>query len=78
MDLESPLMLGVGPGRAVVASPTSPPRIAFAANKRWRVVTLDGKLIETSGTMSGASALLLLSHVILVRGVSSRIHHVER
>lgn len=31
-------------------------RIAFAANKRWRVVTLDGKLIETSGTMSGGGA----------------------
>eukprot|EP00667_Euglena_gracilis_P000318 EG_transcript_318 len=28
-------------------------RIAFSGNKRWRVVTLDGKLIETSGTMSG-------------------------
>lgn len=27
-------------------------RIAFGA-KRWRVVTLDGKLIDTSGTMSG-------------------------
>jgi structural maintenance of chromosome 4 len=28
-------------------------RIAFSAGRRWRVVTLDGKLIETSGTMSG-------------------------
>ena len=30
-------------------------RIAFGgfAGKRWRVVTLDGKLIDTSGTMSG-------------------------
>eukprot|EP00668_Euglena_longa_P000887 GGOE01001072.1.p1 GENE.GGOE01001072.1~~GGOE01001072.1.p1 ORF type:complete len:1276 (-),score=488.69 GGOE01001072.1:250-4077(-) len=31
-------------------------RIAFSGNKRWRVVTLDGKLIETSGTMSGGGA----------------------
>lgn len=28
-------------------------RIAFGGAKRWRVVTLDGKLIDTSGTMSG-------------------------
>lgn len=28
-------------------------RIAFGATKRWRVVTLDGKLIDSSGTMSG-------------------------
>lgn len=28
-------------------------RIAFGGSKRWRVVTLDGKLIDVSGTMSG-------------------------
>lgn len=28
-------------------------RIAFGGKKRWRVVTLDGKLIDSSGTMSG-------------------------
>ncbi|KAF9535621.1 hypothetical protein CPB83DRAFT_753878, partial [Crepidotus variabilis] len=28
-------------------------RIAFGGQKRWRVVTLDGGLIETSGAMSG-------------------------
>ena len=28
-------------------------RIAFSTSKRWRVVTLDGGLIETSGAMSG-------------------------
>ncbi|KAJ3297941.1 hypothetical protein HK104_011341 [Borealophlyctis nickersoniae] len=31
-------------------------RIAFGAGKRYRVVTLDGKLIDTSGTMSGGGA----------------------
>merc|ERR1712060_658771 len=28
-------------------------RLAYEYNKRWRVVTLDGQLIEVSGTMSG-------------------------
>lgn len=28
-------------------------RIAFGSGKRWRVVTLDGNLIDVSGTMSG-------------------------
>lgn len=28
-------------------------RIAFGGKKRWRVVTLDGKLVDISGTMSG-------------------------
>jgi structural maintenance of chromosome 4 len=28
-------------------------RIAFSGTKRWRVVTLDGALIESSGAMSG-------------------------
>ncbi|KAI9152471.1 Structural maintenance of chromosomes protein 4 [Blastocladiella emersonii ATCC 22665] len=28
-------------------------RIAFNGKRRWRVVTLDGQLIDTSGTMSG-------------------------
>lgn len=28
-------------------------RIAFGGNRRWRVVTLSGQLIDTSGTMSG-------------------------
>lgn len=28
-------------------------RIAFSPQRRWRVVTLDGKLVDTSGTMSG-------------------------
>jgi structural maintenance of chromosome 4 len=28
-------------------------KLAFGGGKRWRVVTLDGKLIDTSGTMSG-------------------------
>ncbi|GME74602.1 unnamed protein product [[Candida] boidinii] len=28
-------------------------RVAFGGNRRWRVVTLDGKLVDTSGTLSG-------------------------
>ncbi|GMF08824.1 unnamed protein product [Ambrosiozyma monospora] len=28
-------------------------RVAFGGRRRWRVVTLDGKLVDTSGTMSG-------------------------
>jgi structural maintenance of chromosome 4 len=28
-------------------------RIAYSKDRRWRVVTLDGQLIDTSGTMSG-------------------------
>jgi structural maintenance of chromosome 4 len=28
-------------------------RVAFGGSKRWRVVTLDGKLVDVSGTMSG-------------------------
>ncbi|KAF8971821.1 RecF/RecN/SMC N terminal domain-containing protein [Flammula alnicola] len=31
-------------------------RIAFSGSKRWRVVTLDGALIETSGAMSGGGS----------------------
>ncbi|EGG04364.1 uncharacterized protein MELLADRAFT_89441 [Melampsora larici-populina 98AG31] len=31
-------------------------RIAFGGKKRWRVVTLDGKLIDSSGTMSGGGS----------------------
>ncbi|KAJ3508271.1 hypothetical protein NLJ89_g5846 [Agrocybe chaxingu] len=31
-------------------------RIAFGGSKRWRVVTLDGGLIETSGAMSGGGS----------------------
>ncbi|GJJ13220.1 hypothetical protein Clacol_007471 [Clathrus columnatus] len=31
-------------------------RIAFGGQKRWRVVTLAGQLIDTSGTMSGGGA----------------------
>lgn len=33
-------------------------RIAFGA-KRWRVVTLDGKLIDTSGTMAGGGSRVI-------------------
>lgn len=28
-------------------------RVAFGSSKRWRVVTLDGKLVDVSGTMTG-------------------------
>ena len=28
-------------------------RVAFGGSRRWRVVTLDGKLVDVSGTMSG-------------------------
>jgi len=28
-------------------------RVAFGGRRRWRVVTLDGKLVDSSGTMSG-------------------------
>ncbi len=31
-------------------------RIAYHQGKRFRVVTLDGQLIETSGTMAGGGA----------------------
>ena len=31
-------------------------RIAFGGTRRWRVVTLDGGLIETSGAMSGGGS----------------------
>ena len=31
-------------------------RIAFGGSRRWRVVTLDGGLIETSGAMSGGGS----------------------
>jgi structural maintenance of chromosome 4 len=34
-------------------------RIAFGGNQRWRVVTLAGQLIDTSGTMSGGGAKVL-------------------
>ena len=28
-------------------------RVAYGPKRRWRVVTVDGQLIDTSGTMSG-------------------------
>lgn len=31
-------------------------RVAFGGSKRWRVVTLDGKLVDVSGTMSGGGS----------------------
>ncbi|NWU81413.1 SMC4 protein, partial [Onychorhynchus coronatus] len=33
-------------------------RVAFQRDKRWRVVTLQGQIIETSGTMSGGGKVL--------------------
>jgi structural maintenance of chromosome 4 len=33
-------------------------RWAYDFSKRWRVVTLDGKLIETAGTMSGGGSIV--------------------
>lgn len=31
-------------------------RVAFGGRRRWRVVTLDGKLVDASGTMSGGGS----------------------
>ncbi|EFI28737.1 hypothetical protein CC1G_13763 [Coprinopsis cinerea okayama7 len=44
-------------GDTLVAQDTTQAnRIAFGGSQRWRVVTLDGALIETSGAMSGGGA----------------------
>lgn len=43
-----------GLGNTLVASDLEQAkRVAYGQSKRWRVVTLDGALIDTSGTMSG-------------------------
>lgn len=34
-------------------------RIAFGGQRRWRVVTLNGQLIDTSGTMSGGGTKVM-------------------
>lgn len=59
-DLISPLNHDILPalylavGNTLVASDLeTATRLAYEYNKRWRVVTIDGKLIETSGTMAG-------------------------
>lgn len=59
-DLISPTTCAVAPaiflgvGNTLVAPDLDvATRWAYDYNKRWRVVTLDGKLIETAGTMSG-------------------------
>jgi structural maintenance of chromosome 4 len=46
------LYLGVG-NTLVAPDLETATRWAYEYDKRWRVVTLDGQLIETSGTMSG-------------------------
>jgi structural maintenance of chromosome 4 len=46
------LYLGVG-NTLVAPDLETATRWAYDFNKRWRVVTLDGQLIETSGTMAG-------------------------
>jgi structural maintenance of chromosome 4 len=45
-------------------------RWAYDYNKRWRVVTLDGKLIESSGTMSGGGTNVRRGGMKLVSGRS--------
>jgi structural maintenance of chromosome 4 len=59
-DLITPSNVSVTPalflavGNTLVASDMDmAARWAYESNKRWRVVTLDGSLIETTGTMSG-------------------------
>jgi structural maintenance of chromosome 4 len=45
-------------------------RWAYDYDKRWRVVTLDGKLIESSGTMSGGGTSVRRGGMKLVSGRS--------
>lgn len=59
-DLIAPVNFAVIPalflavGNTLVASDmNAATRWAYESSKRWRVVTLDGNLIETTGTMSG-------------------------
>lgn len=59
-DLITPSNVSVTPalflavGNTLVASDMDmAARWAYESNKRWRVVTVDGSLIETTGTMSG-------------------------
>jgi structural maintenance of chromosome 4 len=60
LDLITPTNFAVAPamylavGNTLVAQDLeTATRWAYDFSKRWRVVTLDGKLIETAGTMSG-------------------------
>ena len=46
-------------------------RWAYEFDKRWRVVTLDGQLIETSGTMAGGGKLVRKGGMRLKNGARS-------
>lgn len=47
-------------------------RVAFGGSKRWRVVTLDGKLVDVSGTMSGGGTRVSKGAMKLVSNSSSQ------
>ena len=51
-DIAPALFLAIG-NTLVAPDLETATRWAYEYGKRWRVVTVDGKLIETSGTMSG-------------------------
>uniref|UniRef100_A0A7S2JYQ7 Structural maintenance of chromosomes protein n=1 Tax=Leptocylindrus danicus TaxID=163516 RepID=A0A7S2JYQ7_9STRA len=51
-DIAPALFLAIG-NTLVAPDLETATRWAYEYGKRWRVVTMDGKLIETSGTMSG-------------------------
>ena len=53
--IEAALYLAVG-NTLVAPDLETATRWAYDFSKRWRVVTLDGKLIETAGTMSGGGS----------------------
>lgn len=50
-------------------------RIAFGGQRRWRVVTLAGQLIESSGAMSGGGSVVrgLMSSKLPTDGVSPEV-----
>jgi structural maintenance of chromosome 4 len=65
MDLICPLKMAVTPAIYLAVKDTlvapdmeTATRWAYDFNKRWRVVTVDGKLIEVSGTMAGGGKSL--------------------
>lgn len=52
-------------------------RIAYGA-KRWRVVTLDGQLIDVSGTMSGGGTKVAKGAMSSKHGAETTKEHVEK
>ena len=50
-------------------------RWAYDFSKRWRVVTLDGKLIETAGTMSGGGTSVRRGGMRFSVSDSGNSHH---